>query len=416
MKKIIALVLLRCMALSFKGCQFNYEKPSEMLEKFEGWAENLGQSQITEDGDLIGERILSEDAYAGRYCADGEDETGKDVVFGGASIEKRQLKVYGTITTESGKATVRIRQNWDVTEVETDEDGNFETNLSLDNGGNYIMVNYEDFTGNIELYSEYEYGSWQTISSQSSKERSDGIMRTILKGIGKLFCALVSVLLVAVLVVGGWFGIQGYNMYQDAIEDMPISEKVETIRAMDNFVEYEELPKIYIDAVISVEDKRFEEHHGVDYLAICRAAWNDIRIFSLAEGGSTITQQLMKNEYFTQEKKLERKFAEIFAAWEIEKQYSKEDIFELYVNTIYFGSGYYGIYDAAEGYFGKEPSELNEYEAVMLAGLPNAPSAYSPDTSPELAKQQMSQVLTRMVECEVIDQDEADSLLTQANE
>ena len=241
-------------------------------------------------------------------------------------------------------------------------------------------------------------------------------MRTILKGIGKLFCALVSVLLVAVLVVGGWFGIQGYNMYQDAIEDMPISEKVETIRAMDNFVEYEELPKIYIDAVISVEDKRFEEHHGVDYLAICRAAWNDIRTFSLAEGGSTITQQLMKNEYFTQEKKLERKFAEIFAAWEIEKQYSKEDIFELYVNTIYFGSGYYGIYDAAEGYFGKEPSELNEYEAVMLAGLPNAPSAYSPDISPELAKQRMSQVLTRMVECEVIDQDEADSLLAQANE
>ena len=241
-------------------------------------------------------------------------------------------------------------------------------------------------------------------------------MRTILKGIGKLFCALVSVLLVAVLVVGGWFDIQGYNMYQDAIEDMPISEKVETIRAMDNFVEYEELPKIYIDAVISVEDKRFEEHHGVDYLAICRAVWNDIRTFSLAEGGSTITQQLMKNEYFTQEKKLERKFAEIFAAWEIEKQYSKEDIFELYVNTIYFGSGYYGIYDAAEGYFGKEPSELNEYEAVMLAGLPNAPSAYSPDTSPELAKQRMSQVLTRMVECEVIDQDEADSLLTQANE
>lgn len=124
----------------------------------------------------------------------------------------------------------------------------------------------------------------------------------------------------------------------------------------------------------------------------------------------------MKNEYFTQEKKLERKFAEIFAAWDIEKQCSKEDIFELYVNTIYFGSGYYGIYDAAEGYFGKEPSELSEYEAVMLAGLPNAPSAYSPDTSPELAKQRMRQVLDRMVECEVIDQTEADNLLAQADE
>lgn len=124
----------------------------------------------------------------------------------------------------------------------------------------------------------------------------------------------------------------------------------------------------------------------------------------------------MKNEYFTQEKKLERKFAEIFAAWEVEKQYDKEDIFELYVNTIYFGSGYYGIYEAAEGYFGKEPSELTEYEAVMLAGLPNAPSAYSPDTSPELAKQRMSQVLDRMVECEVLTQSKADRLFGQSEE
>lgn len=156
MKKLIAFALLLCMALSFTGCQLNYEKPSEVLEKLEGWAENLGQSQITEDRALIGERILSEDSYVGRYCVDGEDETGKDVVFGGASIEKRQLKIYGTIATESGKATVRIRQNWDVTELETDEDGNFETNLSLDNGGNYIMISYEDFTGTIELYSEYE--------------------------------------------------------------------------------------------------------------------------------------------------------------------------------------------------------------------------------------------------------------------
>ena len=240
-------------------------------------------------------------------------------------------------------------------------------------------------------------------------------MRTILKGIGKLFCVLILVLLVAALVVGGWFGVQGYNMYQNAIEDMPISKKVEMIRSVDNFVEYEELPKIYIDAVISVEDKRFEEHNGVDWRRTMGAVLN---LFSgeSSYGGSTITQQLMKNEYFTQEKKLERKFAEIFAAWDIEKQYSKEDIFELYVNTIYFGSGYYGIYDAAEGYFGKEPSELNEYEAVMLAGLPNAPSAYSPDTSPELAKQRMRQVLDRMVECEVIDQTEADNLLAQADE
>lgn len=241
-------------------------------------------------------------------------------------------------------------------------------------------------------------------------------MKKLIKIIFKILLSLLSLVLVVLLVVGGFFGIKGYHMYQDAVEEMPISEKVATIRQMDHFVEYEELPDIYIDAVISVEDKRFEEHHGVDYLAICRAVWNDLRTLSFAEGGSTITQQLMKNEYFTQEKKLERKFAEIFAAWEVEKQYDKEDIFELYVNTIYFGSGYYGIYEAAEGYFGKEPSELTEYEAVMLAGLPNAPSAYSPDTSPELAKQRMSQVLDRMVECEVLTRSEADRLFGQSEE
>ena len=241
-------------------------------------------------------------------------------------------------------------------------------------------------------------------------------MKKLIKIIFKILLSLLSLVLVVLLVVGGFWGIKGYHMYQDAVKEMPISEKVATIRQMDHFVEYEELPDIYIDAVISVEDKRFEKHHGVDYLAICRAVWNDLRTLSFAEGGSTITQQLMKNEYFTQEKKMERKFAEIFAAWEVEKQYDKEDIFELYVNTIYFGSGYYGIYEAAEGYFGKEPSELTEYEAVMLAGLPNAPSAYSPDTSPELAKQRMSQVLDRMVECEVLTQSEADRLFGQSEE
>lgn len=239
-------------------------------------------------------------------------------------------------------------------------------------------------------------------------------MKMFFKGLCKIFCTLVSILLVLVLAVGGWFGFQGYKMYQEAVKETPISEKVESIRAMDHFTEYEDLPEIYIDAVISAEDKCFEKHHGVDCLAIGRAVWNDLRTLSFAEGGSTITQQLMKNEYFTQEKKLERKFAEVFAAWEIENQYGKKDIFELYVNTIYFGSGYYGIHDAAEGYFGKKPSELSEYEAVMLAGLPNAPSAYALDANPELAKQRMKRVLTQMVECETLEQDAADQILAES--
>ena len=172
------------------------------------------------------------------------------------------------------------------------------------------------------------------------------------------------------------------------------------------------MPTIYIDAVNSVEDKRFESHCGVDFIAIGRAVWNDIKAMSFVEGGSTITQQIAKNQYYTQEKKLERKFAEIFTAIELEKYCSKQEIFELYVNTIYFGDGYYGIYDAAKGYFGKQPSELSDYEAIMLAGLPNAPSAYSPSTNPELAYSRMKIVLSKMVECNAITQEEAEVILT----
>ncbi len=235
-------------------------------------------------------------------------------------------------------------------------------------------------------------------------------MKKTMKGLCKLLLFLMFLLLVLFFIAAAYFGIKGYNMYRETAKETPVSELTESIRGMDEFTEYEELPEIYVEAVISVEDKRFWDHNGVDYLAIGRAVWNDLRTLSFAEGGSTITQQLMKNEYFTQEKKLERKVAEVFAAWDLEKECSKKEIFELYVNTIYFGSGYYGIHDAAEGYYGKEPSELTDYEAVMLAGLPNAPSAYSPDTNPELARQRMRQVLDRMVECEAISQEEADEI------
>ena len=189
-----------------------------------------------------------------------------------------------------------------------------------------------------------------------------------------LFC-IVGVIFCTILVIGGFFGIKGYKMYRNAISEQSLVEQVEEIRSMDNFTLYSELPDFYIKAVISVEDHRFEKHCGIDLIAIDRALWIDIKSCSFAEGGSTITQQVAKNMLFTQEKKIERKAAEVFAAFALESGYTKEEIFELYVNTAYFGSGYYGIYAAAMGYFNKQPSELSDYEAAMLAGMPNAPSA-----------------------------------------
>jgi len=174
-----------------------------------------------------------------------------------------------------------------------------------------------------------------------------------------------------------------------------VSEMAADIKSRCRFVEYDELPEFYVNAVVAAEDRKFREHNGIDVFAICRAVLHDIKVGSPEQGGSTITQQLAKNEFFTQEKKLERKFAEAFMAFRIENELSKEEIFALYANSIYFGSGYYGIDSAAKGYFGKDISELSDYECAMLAGLPNAPSAYSPDTSPELARERTASVLEK---------------------
>ena len=203
---------------------------------------------------------------------------------------------------------------------------------------------------------------------------------------------------------------KGYFMYKGAVEKVPMDTLVGEITGDENYVEYENLPKIYIDAVVSVEDKRFWEHKGLNIRSIGRAIINDIKAKSFVEGGSSITQQLMKNEYFSQDKELERKIADMFAALEFEKNYSKQDIFEYYANTIYFGSGYYGIYDAAMGYYGKAPWELSDYECIMLAGIPNAPSVYSPKENPDLAKERMNQVIDEMVEDGVLTLEDADSL------
>ena len=166
----------------------------------------------------------------------------------------------------------------------------------------------------------------------------------------KLFKVLIFLLLIG-MSIALLFVNNGYNMHKEAIEKTPLKEKIAEIRLKENYAEFSELPQTYVNAVISVEDKRFYKHNGIDILAIGRAAINAIKAMSYVEGGSTITQQLAKNMYFTQEKKMERKIAEVFMAWKIEDNYSKEDIFELYVNNIFFGDGYYTVKEAARRIF-----------------------------------------------------------------
>lgn len=223
----------------------------------------------------------------------------------------------------------------------------------------------------------------------------------------RLISAVLVPVAAAVLIVSA---VRGYNMHRNAVEKCPPAQMAQLLRG-DDFVRMEELPEFYIKAVISAEDKRFYAHRGVDPRAIVRAVAHDLKTMSPEQGGSTITQQLAKNFYYTYEKRLERKFAEVFTAFAIEEEFSKDDIFELYVNSIYFGDGYYGISAAAEGYYGKAPAELTDYECAMLAGIPNAPSAYSPVKSPDLAEQRLKQVLDRMVECGEITEERAAELV-----
>ena len=203
----------------------------------------------------------------------------------------------------------------------------------------------------------------------------------------------------------------GYSMYKEAIEAVPLDEKIAEIKSKENYTYIEELPQMYIQAVISVEDRRFYDHPGIDIIAIGRAAINDIKAMSFVEGGSTITQQLAKNIYFTQEKKITRKIAEVFMAFEIEKAYEKDEILELYLNTSYFGDGYYTVKEASRGYFGKEPEDMTDYECIMLAGIPNAPSVYAPTKNPDLAKQRQRQVADKMVRNGYLTEEEAEEIL-----
>lgn len=190
----------------------------------------------------------------------------------------------------------------------------------------------------------------------------------------------------------------GYNYYFSMLKEIPLLTRVTTLTSMDNYVTYDDLPEDYINAVIAVEDHRYYDHGAIDIISLGRATITNIQSLEIVEGGSTITQQLAKNLIFTQNQTFVRKVAEVFAAIDLEKNYTKNEIFAMYVNIAYFGDGYYGIYDASMGYYGKEPSELTLDEASMLAGIPNAPSLYSPTVNPELASQRQSQVLSKMLE------------------
>ena len=216
---------------------------------------------------------------------------------------------------------------------------------------------------------------------------------------------------ISIILVLAIFCIIGYSTYSSALKDEPLLTKISSITSQDNFVKFSDLSEDYRNAVIAVEDHRFYDHGPVDFIAIARALYVNLTNWELREGGSTITQQVAKNVIFSQEESFTRKLGEIFASYDLEKNYSKNEIFELYVNTSYFGNGYYGIYAASMGYYNKLPKDLTLDEASMLAGVPNAPSVYAPTVNPDLAKKRQIHVLNKMVEYGYITSEEANSII-----
>lgn len=174
--------------------------------------------------------------------------------------------------------------------------------------------------------------------------------------------------------------------------------EIANIHAAENRmpVKIEQIPINLQQAFVAVEDNRFYEHKGVDPQGLLRALYTNIMSKEIAEGGSTITQQLAKNAYLTQERTLKRKIQEMFLALQLEKQYTKQEILELYLNQIYFGQGAYGVQAAAKTYFGKNVEDLNLSECALLAGIPKSPNYYSPFNNLQAAKERRNTVIDQM--------------------
>ena len=174
------------------------------------------------------------------------------------------------------------------------------------------------------------------------------------------------------------------------------------------WVSFYKIPDVMKQAILAIEDSRFYTHNGVDFIGIGRAFVADIKHEEINQGASTITMELARNIFLTPRVTIERKIKEIILSFNIEKKFTKEDILEFYLNQIYFGSGAYGIESAASVYFDKKAKDLDLAEASMLAGLPAAPSLYSPYVNMELAKQRKKLVLDRMVQLGYVTPKQAD--------
>ena len=228
------------------------------------------------------------------------------------------------------------------------------------------------------------------------------------KKLRRLFLVILSVVICGALVAGSVLLKQGYDVYAEKVEALPIESAFSAIITSEDYADFDQLPNDYVNAVISVEDHRFFYRRGIDVIAIGKALLENIIHGSIVRGGSTITQQVAKNIYFDMSQVMSRKIAEVFFVNDIESKYDKETIFSIYVSIINFGDGYFGVKDAAQGYLNKDISDLTLCESALLAGLPQSPANYQLSNHSEATYNRYLQVLAAMVEYDHISQQQYD--------
>lgn len=199
------------------------------------------------------------------------------------------------------------------------------------------------------------------------------------KKIWRMVRLIIIIACVALLVKVVPIAITGYDMYQDAIQQTSIPHKIEQLKTDETYVTIDAISPIFLEQVIQSEDRLFYDHIGINLISTARAMLKNISAGSTVEGGSSITQQLAKNMYFSFEKRYERKVAELFVAFDLESLLEKEDILELYCNIAYFGEGCYGIKEATNHYYGVEPIEMTEEQASVLVHTLKSPNSYNPN-------------------------------------
>lgn len=250
------------------------------------------------------------------------------------------------------------------------------------------------------------------------------IRRKKRKKVRRIILSYLFIVVVLVGVIGGYIAYEKFGKdilaYRDEAVELVANSSIDTFRKDETSVvydakgkkirevtgekevyykTYDEIPAYFVEAMVSVEDRRFYEHNGVDYEGIMRAAYILFKNNgTITQGASTITQQLARGVFLTNEVSYERKIKEIFIAWELEKKYTKQQILEFYLNTIFFSNGYYGIGAAAKGYFDKDLDELSVSEVAFLCAIPNSPTYYDPRENPDHTMERRDKILKDMNE------------------